>query len=62
VDIDTELRRLFRDPRLEVPVQPAATRVVLEGAIRLRRRRSLLRAGLAVALLCLCVLRVWMAV
>lgn len=53
MEVDTELRRLFQDPRLEVLVHPAATRVVVEGAIRLRRRRLLLFVGIAVALVCL---------
>lgn len=53
MDIDTELRRLFQDPRLDVLVQPSATRVVVEGANRLRRRRFFLCMGFAVALVCL---------
>lgn len=53
MDIDTELRRLFQDPRLDVLVQPSATRVVVEGANRLRRRRFFLCVGFAVALVCL---------
>jgi hypothetical protein len=40
VDIDDELRKLFADDRLSVPVRPAADRVVVAGARRARRRRA----------------------
>jgi hypothetical protein len=40
VDIDDELRKLFADDRLSVPVRPAADRVIVSGARRIRRRRA----------------------
>jgi hypothetical protein len=40
VDLDDELRRLFADERLDVPVRPEADRVIVAGARRIRRRRA----------------------
>jgi hypothetical protein len=39
VDLDDELRRLFADDRLDVPVRQEAHRAVVTRAARLRRRR-----------------------
>jgi hypothetical protein len=40
VDLDDELRKLFADERLDVPVRPEADRVVVSGARQVRRRRA----------------------
>jgi hypothetical protein len=40
VDIDDELRKLFADDRLSVPVRPEADGVIVTGARRVRRRRA----------------------
>ncbi|GGS17697.1 hypothetical protein [Actinokineospora fastidiosa] len=47
--LDDELRRLFNDDRLDVPVQPGATDAVLAGARRVRRRRTAAAVGGAMA-------------
>jgi len=39
MDLDDELRQLFADERLEVPVRPGADDVIVAGARRVRRRR-----------------------
>jgi len=50
VDLDDELRRLFQDQRLDIPVKPGADHAVVTGARRVRRRRmALASAGSAVA-------------
>ena len=40
MDLDDELRKLFADDRLHVPVRPEADRVIVTGARRIRRRRA----------------------
>lgn len=40
MDLDDELRKLFADDRLDVPVRPEADRAVVSGARRARRRRA----------------------
>ncbi|GAA3431633.1 hypothetical protein [Kutzneria kofuensis] len=40
MDLDDELRKLFADDRLDVPVRPEADRVIVTGARRVRRRRA----------------------
>jgi hypothetical protein len=50
VDLDDELRRLFQDQRLDIPVKPGADHAVVTGARRVRRRRrALASAGSAFA-------------
>ncbi|MCP3799613.1 hypothetical protein NLX83_10130 [Allokutzneria sp. A3M-2-11 16] len=50
MSLDQELRRLFDDERLELPVRPDAEHAVLRGAKRRRtRRRALAAGGAAVA-------------
>jgi hypothetical protein len=50
VDLDDELRRLFQDQRLDIPVKPGAEHAVVTGARRVRRRRTALAgAGSAFA-------------
>ncbi|HEX6343294.1 hypothetical protein [Umezawaea sp.] len=50
MDLDDELRRLFQDQRLEIPVKPGADHAVVTGARRVRRRRvALASAGSAFA-------------
>ncbi|MQA07936.1 MAG: hypothetical protein GEU98_05145 [Pseudonocardiaceae bacterium] len=49
-ELDSELRRLFGDDRLDLPARPDAGRAVLAGAKRIRRRRAMLTgSGGAVA-------------
>ncbi|WP_253832282.1 hypothetical protein [Actinokineospora globicatena] len=45
MDIDDELRRLFADERLDVPVRPGATDAVVTGAGRRRKRRIAVTAA-----------------
>ncbi|RLK60121.1 hypothetical protein CLV68_0618 [Actinokineospora cianjurensis] len=45
MDIDDELRRLFADERLDVPVRPGATEAVVTGAGRRRKRRHVVAAA-----------------
>ncbi|WP_253887456.1 hypothetical protein [Actinokineospora diospyrosa] len=45
MDIDDELRRLFADDRLDLPVRPGATDAVVTGAGRRRRRRQAVTAA-----------------
>ena len=50
MDLDDELRRLFQDQRLDIPVKPGADHAVVTGARRVRRRRvALASAGSAFA-------------
>lgn len=50
MDLDDELRRLFQDQRLDIPVKPGADDAVVTGARRVRRRRrALASAGSAFA-------------
>jgi len=50
VDLDDELRRLFQDQRLDIPVKAGADDAVVTGARRVRRnRRMLASAGSAFA-------------
>lgn len=44
-ELDTELRRLFGDERLDVRPQAGAEDTILAGARRIRRRRSAVTAG-----------------
>ncbi|GAA1953441.1 hypothetical protein [Amycolatopsis minnesotensis] len=44
-ELDTELRRLFGDERLDVRPQAGAEHAILDGARRIRRRRSAVTAG-----------------
>lgn len=51
MNVDDELRRLFADDRLDLPVRADAERTITAGARRLRARRTTLtRAGVAAAL------------
>jgi hypothetical protein len=45
VDLDDELRRLFHDQRLDIPVRPGADVAVVTGARRVRRRRIALASA-----------------
>jgi hypothetical protein len=45
VDLDDELRRLFHDQRLDIPVRPGADVAVVTGARRVRRRRLALASA-----------------
>ncbi len=45
VDLDDELRRLFRDQRLDIPVRPGADDAVVTGARRVRRKRIALASA-----------------
>jgi hypothetical protein len=45
VDLDDELRRLFQDQRLDIPVRPGADEAVVAGARRVRRNRIALASA-----------------
>lgn len=45
MDLDDELRRLFQDQRLDIPVRPGADEAVVIGARRVRRKRIALASA-----------------
>ncbi|MEO6081494.1 MAG: hypothetical protein ABIQ18_00100 [Umezawaea sp.] len=45
MDLDDELRRLFQDQRLDIPVRPGADEALVTGARRVRRRRIALASA-----------------
>ncbi|MET1076288.1 MAG: hypothetical protein ABWY11_26835, partial [Umezawaea sp.] len=45
MDLDDELRRLFRDERLDIQVKPGADQAVVTGARKVRRKRMMLASA-----------------